>query len=156
MWLICWPNSSRYFYINLVYTLFCFFVLLILLIKTTLKIFWIFNSQTYTIECNQIVEAMMKSKVTCHFCNKESSVFIVYKNSWTCQSCNQYNGFNKDGDYNKPIPEMQKESKKTFCLNAPATPKKQVEATNLLCHRCNSSQEQKVSLKTLLIINNLV
>lgn len=87
---------------------------------------------------------MMKSKVTCHFCNKESSVFIVYKNSWTCQSCNQYNGFNKDGDYNKPIPEMQKENKKTFCLNAPATPKKQSEATNLLCHRCNASQEQKL------------
>lgn len=87
---------------------------------------------------------MMKSKVTCHFCNNESSVFIVYKNSWTCQSCNQYNGFNKDGDYNKPIPEMQKENKKTFCLNAPATPKKQVEATNLLCGRCNASQEQKL------------
>lgn len=88
---------------------------------------------------------MLKSRVTCHFCNKETFVFIVYKNSWECQECKQYNGFTKDGDYNKQIPEMQKESKKTFCLNStPATPKQSAESTNLLCSRCNSSQEQKL------------
>jgi len=88
---------------------------------------------------------MIQTKVSCWFCNEESHVFIVYKNSWTCKSCNQYNGFNKDGDYNKKMPEMQKENKKTFCMNnQPATPKKNVESTNLLCQRCNSSQEQKL------------
>lgn len=87
----------------------------------------------------------MKSKVHCWFCNKESFVFIIYKNSWTCKECNQYNGFNKDGDYNRNIPEMQKENQQTFCMNnPPGTPKKHIESTNLLCKRCNASQEQKL------------
>ncbi len=88
---------------------------------------------------------MLKTRVSCHFCNKDTHVFIIYKNSWECQECKQYNGFNKDGDYNKQIPEMQTESKKIFCLNnTPATPKKSTESRNLLCERCNKSQEQKV------------
>lgn len=87
----------------------------------------------------------MKSKVSCWFCNKESHVFIIYKNSWTCEHCDQYNGFNKEGDYNKKIPEMQKENQQTYCINnAPGTPKKHTESTNLLCNRCNISQEQKL------------
>ena len=88
---------------------------------------------------------MLKSKVSCWFCNKTSMVFMMYKNSWTCEECNQYNGFNKDGDYNKPIPEMQKENKKIFCVNAPAAPRKSTESVNLLCNRCNLSQEKKVN-----------
>lgn len=92
--------------------------------------------------CEFNVERMMKSKVSCWFCNKESFVFIIYKNNWTCESCDQYNGFKKDGDYNKQIPEMQAENKQTYCINN--TPKKSVESTNLLCARCNASQEQKL------------
>lgn len=38
---------------------------------------------------------MLKSKVTCWFCSEESSVFFMSKNSWTCQQCDQYNGFKK-------------------------------------------------------------
>lgn len=38
---------------------------------------------------------MLKTKVTCWFCNKTSQVFILNRNSWTCQHCEQYNGFNK-------------------------------------------------------------
>lgn len=87
---------------------------------------------------------MMKSKVSCWFCNKESLVFIIYKNSWTCESCNQYNGFKKDGDYNKQIPEMQKVNKQKFCVNNSSISPKKSESTNLLCNRCNSSQEQKL------------
>ena len=89
---------------------------------------------------------MLKSKVTCWFCNKESFVFLLNKNSWNCESCAQYNGFNKDGDYNKAIPEMQQESKKTFCINtAIVAPQQQAPATtNLLCDKCNSLQEQKL------------
>ena len=38
---------------------------------------------------------MLRTKVSCWFCSKESSVFILNKNSWTCEHCEQYNGFKK-------------------------------------------------------------
>jgi hypothetical protein len=89
---------------------------------------------------------MLKSKVSCWFCNKESSVFILNKNSWNCENCNQYNGFKKDGDYNRMIPEMQKENKKSFCINSiNKQTSESTKSTNLLCDRCNNMQEQKLN-----------
>lgn len=38
---------------------------------------------------------MFKTNVTCWFCNEESQVFFMKKNSWTCEKCEQYNGFKK-------------------------------------------------------------
>ena len=40
---------------------------------------------------------MFKSKVSCWFCSEESYVYFYKKNSWSCESCGQYNGFNKVG-----------------------------------------------------------
>ena len=93
---------------------------------------------------------MLKTKVTCWFCNKESQVFLLNKNSWTCSSCNQYNGFNKDGDYNKSIPEMQTESNRQFCIqraNHTGSGGSRISRSNennLLCEKCNNLQELKL------------
>ena len=43
------------------------------------------------------------TRVQCHFCSHCQTVKFSRRNSWDCQSCGQYNGFNKDGDYNKEI-----------------------------------------------------
>ena len=42
-------------------------------------------------------------RVQCWFCPHKQTVKFSQRNSWDCQSCSQYNGFNKDGDYNKEI-----------------------------------------------------
>mgnify|MGYP001436509734 CR=1 FL=1 len=42
-------------------------------------------------------------RVKCWFCPHKQTVKFSQRNSWDCQSCSQYNGFNKDGDYNKEI-----------------------------------------------------
>ncbi|CAF0791742.1 unnamed protein product [Brachionus calyciflorus] len=87
---------------------------------------------------------MLKTKVTCWFCNEESQVFFMNKNSWTCEKCEQYNGFKKDGDYNKIIPEMEKdESAKQFCVNS--NQNYGSSSTSLLCDRCNQNQELKLN-----------
>ena len=60
----------------------------------------------------------------CWFCNELNSVSIFKRNNWYCQKCTQYNGFTKDGDYNKEIPEMYKTTER-----------------NCLCENCNRNQE---------------
>ena len=42
-------------------------------------------------------------RVTCWFCSHCQTVKFSQRNSWDCNACGQYNGFNKDGDYNKEI-----------------------------------------------------
>lgn len=92
---------------------------------------------------------MLKTKVTCWFCNQDSQVFLLNKNAWTCETCNQYNGFNKDGDYNRAIPEMQQESHKQYCRtmtrpNSASSGAAHHESVNLLCDKCNNLQELKL------------
>ncbi|GAM19730.1 hypothetical protein SAMD00019534_029050 [Acytostelium subglobosum LB1] len=36
----------------------------------------------------------------CHFCHAYNKVPLNQRNNWTCITCDQYNGFNSDGDYN--------------------------------------------------------
>ncbi|KAG8226808.1 hypothetical protein J437_LFUL002854 [Ladona fulva] len=59
-----------------------------------------------------------------------------------CPSCEQYNGFSADGDYNKPIPAQYDE-----CLNKPVLPRKRYllkNNSNGLCWTCNRNQELKM------------
>jgi hypothetical protein len=86
---------------------------------------------------------MLKTKVICWFCNQENKVFFFRKNSWTCPYCCQYNGFNKDGDYNKVIPEMYTEKPVEFCKKA--TKDGNIGSSNILCDMCNQRQEQKMA-----------
>jgi hypothetical protein len=55
---------------------------------------------------------------------------------------------NKDGDYNKQIPEMHGPSQlnKKYCVNNGAHPNAaaQQSSSNILCQKCNNYQEQKL------------
>uniref|UniRef100_A0A336KDR3 CSON004488 protein n=1 Tax=Culicoides sonorensis TaxID=179676 RepID=A0A336KDR3_CULSO len=80
--------------------------------------------------------------VNCWFCNKYEKLPYDSRNSFICSGCQQYNGFTKDGDYNRPIPEMfySKLNPVTNCVfseeNVYALKK-----SNGLCYNCNRNQE---------------
>ena len=46
---------------------------------------------------------LVPAKVNCHFCCGDFRVPYEDRNSWTCPACHQYNGFDKDGDYNRYV-----------------------------------------------------
>ncbi|XP_066247897.1 uncharacterized protein [Euwallacea similis] len=81
--------------------------------------------------------------VNCWFCNRNSKVLYSDRNSFECPFCFQYNGFNKDGGYNKVI-TAQHNSSANLKFNTPdksSTPK---PYSNGLCELCNRNQELKV------------
>ncbi|XP_019495380.1 PREDICTED: transmembrane protein 201 isoform X3 [Hipposideros armiger] len=47
--------------------------------------------------------------VNCWFCNQDTVVPYGNRNCWDCPHCEQYNGFQENGDYNKPIPAQYME-----------------------------------------------
>lgn len=78
----------------------------------------------------------------CWFCNKNSRVSFFKRNNWYCQHCTQYNGFTKDGDYNKPIHEMHmNEAREKRYVSSRV---KQHAPSNCLCDKCNMNQEIKL------------
>ncbi|XP_059613275.1 uncharacterized protein LOC132259593 [Phlebotomus argentipes] len=85
-------------------------------------------------------------KVNCWFCNINTRVPYIQRNSWICKHCDQYNGFTPDGDYNRDIPAQ-------YCAKLNRTPKPQRKShnetsrdisSNGLCESCNRNQELKV------------
>lgn len=85
-------------------------------------------------------------KVNCHFCNTDTKVSYCNKDGWVCTHCEQYNGFNEDGDYNRDIPAQYCEA-----LNTPQgfRPSKKTESPTLaigngLCQTCNLNQTLKL------------
>ncbi|KAH9514197.1 hypothetical protein Btru_030515 [Bulinus truncatus] len=80
--------------------------------------------------------------VNCWFCNENSEIQKADKQSWTCSSCKQYNGFTEEGDYNKELSEQYnvKDYKtKTLC-----TPMDSGGVQSLLCESCSKNQVMKV------------
>lgn len=49
------------------------------------------------------IRSNFKVTVNCWFCNQNTKVPYLETNSFTCPQCDQYNGFTKDGDYNREI-----------------------------------------------------
>ncbi|XP_073830467.1 uncharacterized protein [Musca autumnalis] len=86
--------------------------------------------------------------VNCWFCNQNTKVPYLEANSWVCPSCEQYNGFDKDGDYNREIYEQldcSGISEKRFNVSQPSTagfPPK--PSSNGFCDVCNEAQRLKV------------
>ena len=79
-------------------------------------------------------------RVNCWFCNVNQWVPYQQKNSFMCKKCDQYNGFDKDGDYNKFIASQRVET-----LNMKRPTAKRLEfstfpSTNGLCEMCNQKQ----------------
>ncbi|KAK2169389.1 hypothetical protein LSH36_10g03075 [Paralvinella palmiformis] len=81
--------------------------------------------------------------VNCWFCNANTKVPYGNRNCWDCPSCEQYNGFSEDGDYNKPIPAQFVEE-----FNYPVTPIQQSDSfhssSDVLCLRCQQNQDLKI------------
>ncbi|CAJ1085405.1 transmembrane protein 201 [Xyrichtys novacula] len=91
------------------------------------------------------------ANVNCWFCNENTVVPYGNRNCWDCPNCDQYNGFQTNGDYNKPIPAQHSEHlNHGVCGSIPAsvTPNTQqwVNCEMLLCKKCNNNQSAKVKL----------
>ncbi|XP_056279346.1 transmembrane protein 201 isoform X2 [Pseudoliparis swirei] len=81
--------------------------------------------------------------VNCWFCNQNSVVPFGNRNCWDCPNCDQYNGFQENGDYNKPIPAQYMEHLNHGVSGSlPSTTKIQqgVNSQMLLCRKCNKNQ----------------
>ncbi|KAK9876964.1 hypothetical protein WA026_015996 [Henosepilachna vigintioctopunctata] len=75
--------------------------------------------------------------VNCWFCNTWCKVLYDNRNSFDCPNCFQYNGFTKDGSYNKIIEAQHNVTLKTFDTQVP-------ESSNGFCKSCNHNQQLKI------------
>ncbi|KAH8300835.1 hypothetical protein KR018_012597, partial [Drosophila ironensis] len=94
--------------------------------------------------------------VNCWFCNENSRVPYLERNCWTCPHCEQYNGFTRDGDYNRDLPaqrDTSQHSEKSHPRGSPGTgtgynyyyaDAPVPSLANGLCDNCNESQRLKV------------
>ncbi|XP_037684513.1 transmembrane protein 201 isoform X2 [Choloepus didactylus] len=87
--------------------------------------------------------------VNCWFCNQDTEVPYGNRNCWDCPHCEQYNGFQENGDYNKPIPAQYLEHLNHVVRSpprapAPAPPQQWVSSQVLLCRRCSHHQTTKI------------
>ncbi|CAI9741321.1 Hypothetical predicted protein [Octopus vulgaris] len=89
----------------------------------------------------KLIRAKFPVRVVCWFCSEKSTVPFGNCNCWDCPHCEQYNGFKKDGDYNKPIP-AQWSSELNFPISC--SKEKMVPLSNGLCSACNERQLLKV------------
>ncbi|XP_069893399.1 transmembrane protein 201 isoform X2 [Dipodomys merriami] len=87
--------------------------------------------------------------VNCWFCNQDTLVPYGNRNCWDCPHCEQYNGFQENGDYNKPIPAQYMEHLNHGVSSVPsprdpAQPQQWVSSQVLLCRRCSHHQTTKI------------
>lgn len=80
-------------------------------------------------------------KVNCWFCQNDFIVPYHERNSWDCPHCEQYNGFNESGDYNKFIEEQYNSE-----LNPEISAQRgtRFNITNKLCSSCTVNQQLKI------------
>ncbi|OON13883.1 hypothetical protein X801_10333 [Opisthorchis viverrini] len=76
----------------------------------------------------------------CWFCQKTTFVPKGSENSFTCETCGQYNGFTEDGDYNKQVPgqHISEQSPEAYCGTVPGA--MFVSKSDVLCNQCRSNQ----------------
>ncbi|XP_070696352.1 transmembrane protein 201 [Pempheris klunzingeri] len=89
------------------------------------------------------------ASVNCWFCNDNTVVPYGNRNCWDCPNCDQYNGFQENGDYNKPIPAQYMEHLNhgvSGSLPSSEIPKtlQWVNCQMLLCRKCNNNQSVKI------------
>ncbi|XP_074537648.1 transmembrane protein 201 [Halichoeres trimaculatus] len=89
------------------------------------------------------------ANVNCWFCNENTVVPYGNRNCWDCPNCDQYNGFQSNGDYNKPIPAQYNEHlNHGVCGSLPSSvahkTQQWVNCQMLLCRKCNNNQSVKI------------
>ncbi|XP_062822069.1 transmembrane protein 201 isoform X1 [Anolis carolinensis] len=87
--------------------------------------------------------------VNCWFCSQDTVVPYGNRNCWDCPNCEQYNGFQENGDYNKPIPAQYMEHLNHVISGTgppcdPSRPQQWVSSQVLLCKKCNNHQTTKI------------
>uniref|UniRef100_A0A8C5N385 Transmembrane protein 201 n=1 Tax=Leptobrachium leishanense TaxID=445787 RepID=A0A8C5N385_9ANUR len=87
--------------------------------------------------------------VNCWFCNQNTVVPYGNRNCWDCPNCEQYNGFQENGDYNKPIPAQHSEHLNHVVSGSSRIPdmikpQQWVNCQMLLCKKCNNNQTTKI------------
>ncbi|KAG9332776.1 hypothetical protein JZ751_014875 [Albula glossodonta] len=87
--------------------------------------------------------------VNCWFCNQDTVVPYGNRNCWDCPNCEQYNGFQENGDYNKPIPAQYMEHlnhgvSAGFSKHEYPKTLQWVNCQMLLCKKCNNNQSLKI------------
>ncbi|XP_016070041.1 PREDICTED: transmembrane protein 201 [Miniopterus natalensis] len=87
--------------------------------------------------------------VNCWFCDQDTVVPYGNRNCWDCPHCEQYNGFQENGDYNKPIPAQYLEHLNHVVSSVPSPrtpsqPQQWVSSQVLLCRRCSHHQTTKI------------
>ena len=89
-------------------------------------------------------------RVNCWFCDQNSIVPYGNRNCWDCPHCDQYNGFDADGNYNKAIPAQFSESLNSLkgsSISHEATLQQQTAnsvVANQFCADCNRNQLIKI------------
>ncbi|KAL1413877.1 hypothetical protein MTO96_007927 [Rhipicephalus appendiculatus] len=95
------------------------------------------------------IRPLFSVKVNCWFCGLQTVVPYGNINCWDCPSCEQYNGFKADGDYNKPIPAQFDEALNftaSSCQSDSSPSALKLKPDNQLCSVCNYHQVIKVRL----------
>lgn len=91
------------------------------------------------------------TKVNCWFCQHDQRVPFEQRNSFVCASCEQYNGFDESGGYNRKIPGQHcvvaLKPTRRFCTSSsmsetrPDVVPHEGISGNGLCDNCNLQQE---------------
>lgn len=84
-------------------------------------------------------------RVDCWFCQSKTKVPRAYSNDWMCSACNQYNGFNKDGGYSKPVPGQASNGAPIprLCRSERSLANFSSHS-DILCRSCAANQQLKV------------
>jgi len=81
-----------------------------------------------------------KVKVNCWFCSNDFVVRYRLRNCWFCPSCQQYNGFTQDGDYNCTVPNMYDEHLNKNPVAFRTSNDSVFTQPAILCVRCSQNQ----------------
>ena len=87
-----------------------------------------------------IFRPKFKSWVNCWFCNSNQWVPWIQRNGFTCKKCDQYNGFDDSGDYNRFMASQRIEGLNTNSLCQKGRISPALLNTNGLCDLCNQMQ----------------
>ncbi|XP_033107578.1 uncharacterized protein LOC117109377, partial [Anneissia japonica] len=94
--------------------------------------------------------------VNCWFCNVNSTVPAGNANCWDCPHCDQYNGFDSEGNYNKPIPAQHySDFNQGVYAQNPAVTVDDKKFKNILCDQCNQNQQLKVQQLAMFVPYNM-
>ncbi|XP_011300316.1 uncharacterized protein [Fopius arisanus] len=85
-------------------------------------------------------------EANCWFCNVNTKIWRSEIDWWQCPSCQQFNGFSEDGDYNYDIPEQRHRSLNDLSIySASCRPEKPYNHNaETLCRNCNRNEELKL------------